>query len=56
MNLGGSRQQEHANIVHPATTSCEREDIGRASLDDYLFRMPILIPAVGVARERYAIF
>jgi biotin/methionine sulfoxide reductase len=56
MNLGGPRQQKRADIVFPATTSCERKDIGRASIDDHLFHMPILIPAVGQARDRYAIF
>jgi len=45
-----------ADIVFPATTPSEREDIGRSSLDDYLFHMPRLIPAVGEARDDYAIF
>lgn len=47
---------KRADIVFPATTSYEREDIGRASLDDYLFDMPKLIPPVGEARDDYDIF
>lgn len=45
-----------ADIVFPATTSYEREDIGRSPMDDYLFHMPRLIPPVGEARDDYAIF
>lgn len=45
-----------ADIVFPATTSYEREDIGRTPLDDYLFHMPRLIPPVGEARDDYDIF
>lgn len=45
-----------ADIVFPATTPYEREDIGRSNLDDYLFHMPRLIPPVGEARDDYAIF
>jgi len=44
-----------ADIVLPATTPYEREDIGRSNLDDYLFHMPQLIPPVGQARDDYAI-
>lgn len=47
---------KRADIVFPATTSYEREDIGRSPLDDYLFHMPRLIPPVGEARDDYAIF
>ncbi|WP_341485980.1 molybdopterin-dependent oxidoreductase [Thioclava sp. GXIMD4215] len=47
---------KRADIVFPATTPYEREDIGRSSMDDYLFYMPQLIPAVGEARDDYAIF
>lgn len=47
---------KRADIVFPATTSYEREDIGRSPLDDYLFHMPQLIPPVGEARDDYAIF
>jgi biotin/methionine sulfoxide reductase len=47
---------KRADIVFPATTPYEREDIGRTNLDDYLFHMPQLIPPVGAARDDYAIF
>ena len=47
---------QRADIVFPATTPYEREDIGRSPLDDYLFHMPQLIPPVGQARDDYAIF
>ena len=47
---------KRADIVFPATTPYEREDIGRSPLDDYLFHMPRLIAPVGEARDDYAIF
>jgi biotin/methionine sulfoxide reductase len=47
---------KRADIVFPATTPFEREDIGRSNLDDYLFFMPQLIPPVGEARNDYDIF
>lgn len=47
---------KRADIVFPATTPYEREDIGRSNLDDYLFHMPQLVPPVGEARDDYAIF
>lgn len=47
---------QRADIVFPATTPYEREDIGRSDLDDYLFHMPQLIPPVGEARDDYDIF
>ncbi len=47
---------KRADIVFPATTSYEREDIGRSDLDNYLFHMPQFIPPVGEARDDYAIF
>ncbi|MBD3677094.1 MAG: molybdopterin-dependent oxidoreductase [Rhodobacteraceae bacterium] len=47
---------KRADIVFPATTPYEREDIGRSNFDDYLFHMPQLIPPVGEARDDYAIF
>jgi biotin/methionine sulfoxide reductase len=47
---------QRADIVFPATTPYEREDIGRSPLDDYLFHMPALIPPVAEARDDYAIF
>jgi biotin/methionine sulfoxide reductase len=45
-----------ADIVLPATTPYEREDIGRAQGDSYLFHMPKMIEAVGEARDDYEIF
>jgi hypothetical protein len=47
---------KRADIVFPATTPYEREDIGRTNLDDYLFHMPALIPPVGESRDDYEIF
>lgn len=47
---------KRADIVFPATTPYEREDIGRTNLDDYLFFMPKLIPPVGEARDDHDIF
>ncbi|PWQ98635.1 molybdopterin-dependent oxidoreductase [Leucothrix pacifica] len=45
-----------ADIVFPATTPYEREDIGLSKIDDYLFNMPQLIPAQHEARDDYEIF
>ena len=45
-----------ADIVFPATTPYERNDIGRAQGDSYLFHMPALIPPVGGAKDDYEIF
>ena len=45
-----------ADIVLPATTPFEREDIGRAASDSYLFYMPKLIEPIGEARDDYTIF
>ncbi|MEM7195539.1 MAG: molybdopterin-dependent oxidoreductase [Pseudomonadota bacterium] len=45
-----------ADIVFPATTPYEREDIGRAQGDSYLFHMPALIPPVGGAKNDFEIF
>lgn len=47
---------KRADIVLPATTSYEREDIGRAAGDPFLFHMPQLIPPVADARDDYVIF
>ncbi|MEM6971229.1 MAG: molybdopterin-dependent oxidoreductase [Pseudomonadota bacterium] len=47
---------KRADIVFPATTPYEREDVGRSPLDDYLFHMAPLIPPVGEARDDYTIF
>ncbi len=46
----------HADIVFPATTSLERNDIGRASNDDYVFPMHRAIEPVGEARSDFEIF
>ncbi len=45
-----------ADIVLPATTPDEREDISHAQGDSYLFYMPKLISAVGEARDDFEIF
>lgn len=47
---------QRADIVFPATTPYEREDIGRSPLDDYLFHMPQLVPPQHEARDDYDIF
>ena len=45
-----------ADIVLPATTPYEREDVARAQGDSYLFHMPALINPVDEARDDYDIF
>lgn len=45
-----------ADIVLPATTTAERNDIGGSSRDPYVFAMPKLIEPVGQARDDHAIF
>ena len=47
---------KRADIVLPATTPYEREDIGRAEGDSYLFHMPRMIEPVAEARDDYEIF
>lgn len=47
---------QRADIVFPATTQFEREDIGWGKGDDYLFHMPQMISPVGQARHDYDIF
>lgn len=47
---------QRADIVFPATTPYEREDLARAQGDSYLFHMPALISPVGEAKDDYAIF
>ncbi|MEM7750279.1 MAG: molybdopterin-dependent oxidoreductase, partial [Pseudomonadota bacterium] len=47
---------KRADIVFPTTTPYEREDIGRAPSDSFLFNMPRLIEPVGDARDDYDIF
>jgi len=46
----------HADIVLPATTTLERNDIGGSSRDPYLFAMHKAIEPVGEARDDYRIF
>lgn len=46
----------HADIVLPATTTLERDDIGAADRDDLMIAMKKLIEPVGDARDDYAIF
>jgi biotin/methionine sulfoxide reductase len=46
----------HADIVLPATTTLERDDIGAASGDPLMIAMKQLIAPVGEARDDYAIF
>ncbi|KQQ69852.1 biotin transporter BioY [Rhizobium sp. Leaf321] len=46
----------HADIVLPATTTLERNDIGAADRDDLMIAMKKLIEPVGEARDDYDIF
>lgn len=46
----------HADIVFPATTTVERNDIGGASRDPFILAMHKLIEPVGEARNDYDIF
>ena len=46
----------HADIVFPATTALERDDIAGASTDDYVFAMEQAIEPIGEARSDYEIF
>jgi biotin/methionine sulfoxide reductase len=46
----------HADIVFPATTALERNDIGGASRDPYILAMHRLVEPVGEARNDFAIF
>ncbi len=45
-----------ADIVFPATTALEREDIGGSSRDGHVFHMPALIPPQHQARDDFDIF
>lgn len=47
---------KRADIVLPATTPFEREDIGRSPSDPFLFHMPKLVEPVGEAWNDYEIF
>lgn len=49
-------QARHADIVLPATTALERNDIGTAPADPMVFAMARAIPPVGEARNDYDIF
>lgn len=49
-------QAKHADIVLPATTALERDDIGSAASDRYMIAMHQAIEPVGEARDDYAIF
>ena len=46
----------HADIVFPATTALERNDIGSAYSDKYLFPMQRAVAPVGEARSDFEIF
>lgn len=46
----------HADIVLPATTALERNDIGGASRDPYILAMHKLVEPVGQSRNDFAIF
>ena len=46
----------HADIVLPATTPLERNDIGGASRDPYIFAMHQAVQSVGEARNDFDIF
>ena len=46
----------HADIVLPATTALERNDIGRASNDAHIFAMHRVVTPRGEARDDYHIF
>ncbi|MEE9415592.1 MAG: molybdopterin guanine dinucleotide-containing S/N-oxide reductase [Acidimicrobiales bacterium] len=46
----------HADIVLPITSALERNDIGRASNDDYLVPMHQAIKPLGEARSDFAVF
>lgn len=49
-------QAKHADIVLPATTALERDDIGSAASDRYMIAMHKVLEPVGEARDDYAIF
>lgn len=47
---------KHSDIVLPATTMLERNDIGSAASDRYMIAMKAAIAPVGEARDDYTIF
>ncbi|WP_266064482.1 molybdopterin-dependent oxidoreductase [Brucella intermedia] len=46
----------HADIVFPATTTLERDDIGASANDPYIFAMQKIADPFGEARDDYDIF
>jgi biotin/methionine sulfoxide reductase len=46
----------HADIVLPATTTLERNDLGASSKDNYLIGMKKVVPPLGESRDDYDIF
>lgn len=46
----------YSDIVLPATTTLERDDIGGSGMDDFIFWMEKVIDPVGEARNDYDIF
>ncbi|AIC31386.1 molybdopterin guanine dinucleotide-containing S/N-oxide reductase protein (plasmid) [Rhizobium etli bv. mimosae str. IE4771] len=46
----------HADVVLPATTTLERDDIGAADRDELMIAMKKLIEPIGEARDDYQIF
>ncbi len=46
----------HADIVLPATTTLERDDIGSSARDRYIFAMHRAIAPLGQARDDFSIF
>jgi biotin/methionine sulfoxide reductase len=47
---------KHADIVLPATTTLERNDIGCSGNARHMFAMKQALPAIGLARSDYEIF
>ena len=47
---------KHADVVFPATTMLERNDIGSAARDRYMIAMKKAVEAPGEARDDYTIF
>lgn len=52
----GTATAAHADIIFPATTTLEREDIGAAGNDPYLVAMERVSAPHGEARDDFAIF
>ena len=47
---------KHADVVFPATTMLERDDIGSTGRDRYMIAMKKAVEPIGEARDDYAIF